>query len=53
MCDRHLEGKVGDDAGDSEANQQQVGEDEGPGGVGDFLDLFVGSARLARLPGEG
>lgn len=49
----HLEGQVGDDAGDSEANQQQVGEDEGSGGVDDLLDLLVGSAGLAGLPGEG
>lgn len=48
----HLEGEVGDDAGDSEANQQQVGEDEGSGGVDDLLDLFIRSAGLAGLPGE-
>lgn len=49
----HLEGEVGDDAGDSEANQQQVGEDESSSGVDDLLDLLVGSARLAGLPCEG
>lgn len=48
----HLEGQVGDDAGESEDHQQQVGEDEGSGGVDDLLDLFVGSAGLAGLPGE-
>lgn len=54
MCvSAHLEGQVVDDAGESEDNQQQVGEDEGSGGVDDLLDLFVGSAGLAGLPGEG
>lgn len=48
----HLEGEVGDDAGDSEANQQQVGEDEGSGGVDDLLDLFVRAAGLAGLPDQ-
>lgn len=48
----HLQREVGDDAGDSEANQQQVGEDEGSGGVDDLLDLLVGSAGLAGLPDE-
>lgn len=48
----HLEGKVGDDAGDSEANQQQVGKDEGSGGVDDLLDLLIRSAGLAGLPDE-
>lgn len=48
----HLEREVGDDAGDSEANQQEVGEDEGSGGVDDLLDLFIGSAGLAGLPDE-
>lgn len=48
----HLEGEVGDDAGDPEDNQQQVGEDEGSGGVDDLLDLLIGSAGLAGLPDE-
>lgn len=48
----YLEGEVGDDAGDSEDNQQQVGEDEGSGGVDDLLDLFIGSAGLAGLPDQ-
>ena len=46
----YLKGKVRDDAGDSEANQEQVGEDEGPGGIDDLLDLFVRAAGLTRLP---
>lgn len=46
----YLKGQVGDDAGDSEANQEQVGEDEGPGGVDDLLNPFLGATGLPRLP---
>lgn len=49
MC-VYLKWQVRDDAGDSKANQEQVGEDEGSGGVDDLLDLFVGAAGLTRLP---
>lgn len=45
----HLKGQVRDDAGHSKAHQEQVGEDEGPGGVDDLLDLFSGRAGLTRL----
>ncbi len=47
----YLKGQVRDDAGDSKANQQQVGEDEGSGGVDDLLNLFVGATGLTWLPG--
>lgn len=49
MC-AYLKRQVRDEAGDSEANQEQVGEDEGSGGVGDLLDLFVGATGLTGLP---
>lgn len=49
---RHLERQVRDDAGDSEADQKQVGENEGSGGVDDLLDLFVRPTGLTGLPGE-
>lgn len=48
----HLERQVRDDAGDSEADQKQVGENEGSGGVDDLLDLFVRPTGLTGLPGE-
>lgn len=48
----HLERQVRDDAGDSEADQKQVGENEGSGGVDDLLDLFVRPSGLTGLPGE-
>lgn len=48
-CGTHLEGQVGDDAGHSEAHQQQVGEDEGAGGVDNLLDLLSRAAGLTRL----
>lgn len=46
----YLKWQVRDDARDSKADQQQVGEDEGSGGVDDLLDLLVRAARLTRLP---
>lgn len=46
----HLKGQVRNDAGDSKANQEQVGEDESSGGVDNFLDLFVRATRLTGLP---
>lgn len=46
----YLKRQVRHDAADPEADQQQVGEDEGPGGVGDLLDVFVGRTGLTRLP---
>lgn len=46
----YLEGQVRDDAREPKANQQQVGEDEGSGGVDDLLDLFVRATRLTGLP---
>lgn len=46
----HLKLQVGNDAGDSEANQEQIGEDEGSGGIHDLLDLFAGAAGLTGLP---
>lgn len=45
----HLKGQVGDDAGHSEAHQQQVGKDEGSGGVDNLLDLLARAAGLTRL----
>lgn len=45
----HLKGQVRDDARHSKAHQEQVGEDEGPGGVDDLLDLFSGAAGLTGL----
>lgn len=46
----YLKMQVGYDASDSKANQEQVGEDEGSGGVDDLLNLFVWAAGLTKLP---
>lgn len=46
----YLKGQVRDDACDSKANQEQVGEDEGPRGIDDLLDLFARGTGLTRLP---
>ena len=46
----YLEGKVRDDTSESKANQEQVGENESSGGVGDLLDLFAGATGLTRFP---
>lgn len=48
----HLKGQIRDDARHSKANQQQVCEDEGSGGVDDLLDLFARAAGLAWLSAE-
>lgn len=48
----HLKGQITDDARHSKANQQQVCEDEGSGGVDDLLDLFARAAGLAWLSAE-
>lgn len=48
----HLKGQVRDDARHSKANQEQVGEDEGSGGIDDLLDLFAGAAGLTGLSAE-
>lgn len=52
MRHTHLNWQVRDDARHSKANQEQVGEDEGSGGVDDLLDLFSRAAGLARLSAE-
>lgn len=52
MGHTHLKGQVRDDARHSKANQEQVGEDEGSGGVDDLLDLFARAAGLTRLSAE-
>lgn len=49
MC-VYLKRQVGDDAGDSEADEEEVGEDEGSGGVDNLLNLLVRSSGLSRLP---
>lgn len=46
----YLKWQVRDDAGESKAHQEEVGEDEGPGGIGDLLNLFVGATGLTGLP---
>lgn len=48
----YLQWEVGDDAGDSEAHEKQVGEDEGSGGVDNLLDLFVRTPWLTGLPDQ-
>lgn len=46
----YLKRQAGDEAGDSKANQEEVCEDEGSGGVDDLLDRFVRATGLTRLP---
>lgn len=48
----HLKGQVRDDARHSKANQEQVGEDEGSGGIDNLLDLFARAAGLTWLSAE-
>lgn len=45
----HLELQVVNDAGDAEADQEYVGEDERSGGVDNLLDLFARGAGLTGL----
>lgn len=52
MRHTHLKGQVRDDARHSKAHQEQVGEDEGSGGVDDLLDLFARAAGLTGLSAE-
>lgn len=46
----YLKLQVRDEADGSKADQEQVSEDEGSGGVDDLLNLFVGATGLTRLP---
>lgn len=48
----HLKRKIGNQAGESEADQQQVGEDECARGIGDLLDVPVTPFRLTGVPGR-
>lgn len=45
----YLKWEVGDDAGDSKANKEYVGEDKSSGGIDDLLDPFVRATGLPRL----
>lgn len=42
--------KIGQQAGYTKANQQQISEDKCAGGIADLLDLFVTFLWLSRIP---
>lgn len=48
----HLKWEIGNQAGDTKADEEDVGEDEGTCGIGDFLNLFVSAFGLGIIPGN-